>query len=323
MVLYERPRLPGLSAESWLMEALFDPQNSSERPLFKIRNPEIVDILHIKKRDKNVYSFNELSKAFDNILDQLEGIKNKNEEERSLTETQLFDLYIKVLSYFQLRQSLSLILPLFSMPPALAKELKMNPDSFYNYLEMAPLQQKIIRKIKKLKILSFNKLSWQKQKLILLSYRINALSKNENNGLFKIIPPLWSDDKALWHSPWEIIAKGKGSPVSAAYLESWIAMERAWREGGNLKEAGGELYKKAIKISKGFANPTLLFLEKIFNDIQFFQKSLGFYILAFLVLLFSSVFSTHLTWQIPSYFKVRKPACPKIFRKDQCAKSFL
>lgn len=299
LVLYEKSRLPDLSAEQWLMEVLFDPQGSSERPLFKIRNPEVVDLLSIKKRDKNVYSFSELSKALDSVLDQLEQIKNKKEEERSLTENQLFDLYIKVLSYFQLKQSLALILPLFSMPPTLAKELRMNSDSTYSYLELVPFQQKIIRKIKKLKIVSFEKLSEEKQKLILLSYSIDTLSKNENNGLFKIIPPLWNDNETLWHSPWEVIAKGKGSPVSAAYLESWIEMEGAWRKGKNIKITGKKVYKKAIEISKGFASPTLLFLEKIFNDIQFFKKSLVFYILSFLLLLFSFTFSPLLKWQTP------------------------
>lgn len=300
LVLYEKSSLPDLSAEQWLMEALFDPQSSSERPLFKVRNPEVADLLSIKKRDKNVYSFSELSKAFDSALDQLEHIKNKKEEERSLIENQLFDLYIKVLSYFQLQQSLALILPLFSMPPALAKELRMNPDRAYNYLEMTPFQQKIIQKIKKLKNVSFEKLSKKKQQMVFLSYKMDALSKNEDNGLFKIIPPLWSENKTLWHSPWEIIAKGKGSPASAAYLESWIAMERAWRKGENIKAAGNRVYEKAIEISRGFASPTLLFLEKIFNDIQFFQKSLAFYILAFLLFLFSFVFSPLMKRQTPA-----------------------
>lgn len=306
LVLYEKSHLPGMSAEQWLMEVLFNPQNSSKRPLFKIRNPEVVDLLNIKKRDKNIYSFNDLSKALDNILEQLEQIKNKPEDERSLTENQLFNLYIKVLSYFQLKQSLALILPLFSMPSHLAKELRMNPNKAYNYLEMAPFQQKIIQEIKNLKIVSFEKLSEEKQKLILLSYQINTLSKNENNSLFKIISPLWSDDKTLWHSPWEVIAKGKGSPTSAAYLESWISMERAWRTGQNRKTAGDRLYKKAVEISKGFTSPILLLLEKIFNDIQFFQKSLVFYILAFLLLLFSFVFPAHLKFKIPIFQNVNK-----------------
>ena len=105
-MLYEKSRLPDMSAEQWLMEVVFDPQTSSTRPFFKIRNPEIVDLLKIQKRVKNVYSFNDLSGALDDILDQLEQIKNTKEKDRSLTEKQLFNLYVKVLSYFELKQSL-------------------------------------------------------------------------------------------------------------------------------------------------------------------------------------------------------------------------
>ena len=299
LVLYEKSRLPDISAEQWLMEVVFDPQTSSTRPLFKIRNPEIVDILKIQKRVKNVYSFNDLSGALDGILDQLEQIKNTAEKDRSLTEKQLVNLYVKVLSYFELKQSLALILPLFSLPPSLATTLQMTTNRAYNYLEVVPFQQKIIQEIKDLKIISFEKLSTEKQQLILLSYKINTLSKNESNSLFKIIPPLWSDDKALWHSPWEVISKGKGSPTSAAYLESWTSLEKAWRTGQNHKIAGNRVYKKAVEISGKFASPLLLFLEKIFNDIQFFKKSLVFYILAFLLFLLSSVFSSQQTFKIP------------------------
>ena len=91
-------------------------------------------------------------------------------------------------------------------------------------------------------------------------------------AFLKLFRRYGSDDKALWHSPWEVISKGKGSPTSAAYLESWTSLEKAWRTGQNHKIAGNRVYKKAVEISGKFASPLLLFLEKIFNDIQFFKK---------------------------------------------------
>ena len=126
--------------------------------------------------------------------------------------------------------------------------------------------------------------------MISLSYKMNILSKNEDNDLFRIIPPQWSDDKDLWHSPWTVTQKGKGSPLSASYLKNWIHMEKAYRTGQNWKFAVEAAYQKAMQISRQFSKPILLYMEKVFNDIRFFQKSLVFYMLTFLLLILSPVF---------------------------------
>ena len=129
LALHEKSSISYMSAEQWLAEVLFDPKSSSRRPVFKIRNPEIIDLLNLKRVKKNLYSFNELSESLDKIINQLNEIKNKPEIARSLLEKQLLDLYVKVLSYFQLRQSLSLILPLFSLESSsLAEKLNMIPN---------------------------------------------------------------------------------------------------------------------------------------------------------------------------------------------------
>ena len=298
LVLYEKSSLPDMSAEQWLAEILFDPKTSSNRLVFKIRNPEIIDILSIKENKKSVYSFNELSKALDKIIDLLNKIKNKPEEEKSLSEKQILNLYIKVLSYFQLKQSLSLILPLFSIKSSVfSKKLGMVPNKHYSYLEMIKFQQKIIRESKQLKKEHFKNLSKEEQELILLSYKMNVLSKSETNSLFKIIPPQWDDNKELWYSPWVLIGAGKGSPLSATYLNSWIDMEKAYRTGQNWKTATQSAYKNAIEISKNFSKPSLLYMEKLFNDIRFFQKSLILYILAFLCLSFSFIFLKNILYK--------------------------
>ena len=290
LILHEKSSLPNMSAEQWLIETLFDPQASLNRPLFKIRNPEIIDILNITTNKDNLYSFNELSKALDTIIDQLNTIKKKSEENRSLIESQLFNLYLKTLSYFELNRSLFMILPIFSLEsPELSKQLGLIPNKKYSWLDILKFQPKIDKRIQHFKQINFETLSQEEQELILLSYRINLLSKNENNTLFRIIPPQWEDNKELWLSPWVVLSSGKGSPLSASYMEKWIEMERAYRTGKNLKSAGSAVYQKAIEISKSSISPLRLFMEKIFNDIQFFKNSLALYLLSFLCLLLSFV----------------------------------
>ena len=291
LTLRESSSLRDMSADQWLIETLFDPQTSLNRPLFKIRNPEIVDILNVTKNKDNLYSFNELSKALDKIIEQLNKIKNKSEENRSLIESQLFNLYLKSLSYFELSRSLFMILPVFSLKsPKLSKKIGMAPNKKYSWLEVFKFQPKIDKEIQQIKEINFKTLSQQEQELILLSYRRDLLSKNENNTLFRIIPPQWEDNKELWLAPWVVLSKGRGSPLSAAYMENWIQMGTAYRTGKNLKSAGEAIYKKAIEISKSSISPLRLYMEKIFNDIQFFKKSLVLYLMSFLCLLLSFVF---------------------------------
>ena len=288
LTLSERSSFKDMSADQWLIETLFDPQASLNRPLFKIRNPEIIDILNLTKNKANLYSFNELSKALDKIIDQLNKIKNKSEENRSLIEKQLLNLYLKSLSYFELSRSLFMILPIFSLESqALTKKLDLTPNKKYNWLEILKVQPKIDKEIQQMKEINFKTLSQKEQELIVLSYRINLLSKNESNTLLRIIPPQWEDNKELWLSPWFVLSKGRGSPLSADYLEKWIQMEAAYRTEKNLKAFGEAVYQKAIEISKDSLNPLSLFMEKIFNDIHFFKKSLILYLMSFLCLLFS------------------------------------
>ena len=289
--------MPGLSAEEWLAETLFDPQASQSRPIFKIRNPEIIELLNIEKNKESLYSFNKLSKALDQILDQLNNIKDKPEEDRELIEKQIWNLYLKTLSYFQLNRSLFMIQPLFSLKSSpLSKKLGLEAGKKYSYLEMLKFQRDIDREIGQFKKMDFKKSSKEERELILLSYKINILAQNEDNSIFKIIPPQWDEDRDLWLSPWELIHKGRGSPLSALYMDSWKDLERAYHKGRGWGPAGETAYRQAIKFSTNFSSPFRLFLEKMLNDIRFFQKSLTLYLMAFLSLILSFVF-----WKKPLY----------------------
>ena len=137
------------SAEEWLAEILFEPEIASARPLFKISNPELIDILNLPDRysAKNIYSFNDLSPAMDSALPQIEAARKK--EKRFLIENQLLDLYGRTAEFFQLRRSLLLVLPIFSLPGDEARAAGMEPDRAYNYMEMIRFRKALQRQIKK------------------------------------------------------------------------------------------------------------------------------------------------------------------------------
>ena len=290
-----------ITATAWLKEVLFDPFSANTKKIFKLPNPEIIDVLNIPESKKRLYSFKEISKALDKNLPLLNKIKNKSEKEQSLLEKQLLNLYVQANVYGQLSRSLSLILPLFSYNISPSPIEGLVPNQQYHYLDMLKFRQKIKQKIKTIKKEKFDDLSLEEKTLAVLSFRIDMVSQDENNNLFKIIPPQWRDNKDIWHSPWGLIKAGRGSPATSRYLKSWESLLKHYHtkplnvkatQNASEQEAkqkpktinlGEQVYQEAIALSKGWAKPHLLYMETFFNHFAFFLKSLLCYILSFLL----------------------------------------
>ena len=296
ITLYGKASLPQASAESWLAETLFNPEQSYKRSIFKIWNPEVSSILNLNKKKSPLYSFNELAPAFDQQLKELNILKNqKKRENRTLVETQLLELYGRVQAYFALSRSLTLILPFFSIKsPEVAQKIGLKINQKYSYLNLLNFQQKIQKKVNKIvqknPRKNLKKLAEKDMNLLLVSYKMQLISKDEGNDLFRIIPPQWKDNQELWHSPWSLMKLGRGTPSSAKYLNTWIEMEQAYRMQVGMKKATEKSWKQVLTMAHSFVSPLFLKMETIFNDFQFFQKSLGFYLLGFFLFFLSYIF---------------------------------
>ncbi len=269
-------------ATDWLVEVLFDPQTAYQRKIFKLPHPEMKDILNLKKSQSRLYSFTEVSKALDTILPLLNKARSQPEKEQSLLDRQLLNLYAQVHVYLNLSRSFSMILPLFSTDISPSPVEGMVPNKVYSYMEMLKFRQRIKNKIKKIQIESFEDLSAEERQLVLLSFRLDQVAKDENNDLFKIVPPQWKDNKRLWHSPWGLVRAGRGTPSSADYLKQWEGMAKNYK--AQKKISGESTYQSAVALSKNFVQPFVLNMEQTFNRLAFFSKSFFCYILAFLLL---------------------------------------
>ena len=267
-------------AIDWLAEVLFDPQTAYQRKIFKLPHPEMMDILNLKESKSRLYSFTEISKALDTILPLLNKAQKQEEKEQSLLDKQLLNLYAQAHVYLNLSRSFSMILPLFFTD--IAPVEGMIPNKAYTYLEMLKFRQNIKNKIKKIKKESLETLSAKERQWVLLSFRLDQVAEDESNDLFKIIPPQWQDDKKKWHSPWGLIRMGRGTPLSADYLNHWQEMAQNYKT--HKKISGESTYRSAMLLSKNFVQAFVLQMEQIFNDMAFFSKSFFCYILAFLLL---------------------------------------
>ena len=281
----------GGSALSWLAEVLFNPSLSFERNIFKISNPEVVDSLGLEKRKKSLYSFNELSQALDKIIENLNTIKNKPEKNRALIETQLLNLYGTVMAYSQLSRSFSLILPLFSVStPFAVKKTGLIAEKQYSYLEVLKFQKKWEAEVTKItQKKKINQLSKGEMELLLFTFKMDRVARDEENNLFRIIPPQWSENKTLWLSPWDLVRTGGGSPATAQYMESFSHLIKVYQKESDtttISSSVEKVYQQSLQLSKGIISSKILFMEKLLDDIKFFNKSLLFYILALVLLFF-------------------------------------
>ena len=167
----------------------------------------------------------------------------------------------------------------------------MIAEKQYSYLELLKFQkkweaevQKITRQKKKI-----NQFSKGEMEIVLLSFKMDRVARDEENDLFRIIPPQWSESKTLWLSPWGVVRTGGGSPATAQYMENLSQLIKAYQKGSDtvaISSAVEKVYQQSMQLSKALVSPTLLFMEKLLDDIKFFNKSLLFYILALLLLFF-------------------------------------
>ena len=216
------------SAEEWLAEILFEPELASARPLFKIRNPELIDILNLPKRlsAKNIYSFNELSPAMDRALPQIEAAGKK--EKRSSIENQLLNLYGGTAEFFQLRRSLLLVLPIFSLPAKEARQAGMEPDRAYNYMEMIRFRRAISRQIKQRARAARG---GGGQSLIGAPFAEKSPSKKNSRGSGKSFVGLSSAEKASAEKASAEKASAEKAPFETA------PSKKSLEEGGGMRSA--------------------------------------------------------------------------------------
>jgi ABC-type transport system involved in cytochrome c biogenesis permease subunit len=87
----ERQSVGSMSATTWLMETMMNPDAADKLNIFRIDNPELLNMLQLPERQE-YYSFNQIQPHLDDISQQAQRINNIQADDRTAFERELLKL---------------------------------------------------------------------------------------------------------------------------------------------------------------------------------------------------------------------------------------
>lgn len=307
-LLAGRQSLPGITASSWLAEALFDPGLSMERPVFRILDSAQIGLPPRKNR---LYSFTELAPALQDKAAVIAALLQKDEKTWDKRQSELIRLHEAVLVYTQIVRSFSYYLSLsLPLPEALAKEWNIAADKIFTLDNFSRYQSRLDKRLARIVRIKGDdpaKYTEDEQQIAAFSFQIGALrAGGENNVFFRIVPGAWQSAKGAWFSPWAIPQSGQGSPQAAAYLSGWEDMAHAFiaQDAKGWQRANANVYT----MSKSYAPHKKLTMERLYTGLHPLSIALSFYVMAFAALIAASILQAHL-WKILSITSVAVGIC--------------
>ncbi len=285
--VYGKRSLPDMSALDWYFEVAADKPAFRTRPIFHLRNPELVYALQLPERKKRLYTFEELSEATLKHRDYLHELYQKEYEQRSLIERQLVETYIGQLRVDEVRRSFSCLLAVFKIQnPELAAEFDLQPNqaaSYYYFAQRSDVLEKVIDSIR-----SKEEEEWNARDLEIVQL-VNALNRVRQdlsaNGA-AVVPARADSPTGEWRSPWALMNSPKLSNEERQTLDTWAAILEA-ESNGRRDSANGkvaELFETFAANRGGVAMDSRLRLETWMSRTELFYKSVAAYIAGFLVL---------------------------------------
>ena len=289
MTFSGRNTISGTPAINWLAELLFDQNKAYYRPVFNIPNPDVLFALSLEWREGHRYSFAEISPAIKANIDMIKLLRSKDRAELTMAQSQLLDLHIRILLYFEISRSVSLILPDLEIDSStLAEKLSLPLNEKLIYIDFMGSLPVFIDLISKLKQRNNGDFSDEDRNLIRLDKAFQRFEHDRTTVIFQIFPPQWKSKDDRWTSPWGVTQSGQGSPQSSAFLKSWHDMARSYRQNdaASWAEQSSKALSQSYEISKHQLAPRVLDIEYRYNSLNLFKYSMGFYIAAFIIFLF-------------------------------------
>jgi ABC-type transport system involved in cytochrome c biogenesis permease subunit len=87
----ERQSVGSMSATAWLMETMMNPDAADKLDIFRIDNPELLNMLQLPERQE-YYSFNQIQPHLDDVSKQAQRINNTQADDRTAFERELLKL---------------------------------------------------------------------------------------------------------------------------------------------------------------------------------------------------------------------------------------
>lgn len=292
-----RESLPGISAEEWLAETLFNPAEAVHRPLFHIRNPMLIG-LQQTKRQKNLYSYAELAQSMSGQIPLIEQILTQDPKQWTPDQKNLITLHENSFLYTQLLRTLSMVLPLNLEPPeSLRRKWNIPEGKALTLNEFSRYEERLKTRLKTLiadKGGNPENYTPEEREIAAFAYGIGLLrAAGSDNIFFRIVPAQWPGEEEgeketneEWLSPWALTQTGQGGPQSADYMRDWTAMAAAWQTGNakDWQQASGAALNAVLAMPAARNIAWRLDLEVIQNKMHLTDAAMILYLLAFLLL---------------------------------------
>ena len=268
-------------AAAWLAQVLFDPVGAAERPVFAVRNRDVLMLLRLPKQQGSLYSFSQLMRAMEPHDKNIQSLLQMPPDKREARQRALTELYQKTRDYMQLMRTFSLVLPLAVSPPesllttAEAKEFSGTLD----YMALRKLEERATKRLKDIvRKRGDNPETYKddERAVAIFAWQLQALAAgSEGNNLFRVIPVSWDHEERV--APWAVLQEGQGSPATAEQLAHWKKLGLAWLDDD---EAA---WQSTARVLAG--TPTTHFrIEALYGAVNPFQWALALYVLATVVL---------------------------------------
>lgn len=210
-------------AAAFMAQTIFDPGQASLRPVFYIRDEQVVAQLGVTPRAGHLYSLSEITEGLSLTEDQIPVLL---ENEATLTESQrtLLRVHENFLIYSRLLGTFSYMLPLaISLPEDLQAEMASADGVSYSDLQPyiddleAQLKGIVARKGE-----DFSQYTEQERIVATLMFRLRTVELGlKRNDLFRIY------DGSSWVSPWGLAEANKDS-VLFGHLK---ALSQSYQDG--------------------------------------------------------------------------------------------
>ncbi len=253
-------------AIEWMAASLFDPA-AAEIPLFAIADPALRTHLGLEKH-KTRFALTELVPAFQSRLDEIEGLLKADEKTLTAQQNALLDLHRRVREYSELLRSFSSILPLNIDIPAAYKNGAEHPV-YLDYMKIQGDVETQVYFLVRKKGANPAKYTDKERQLANFAFALEDVKNGgAQNDALKII---FADGQ--WLSPWQFLLQQEKAPPA------WQTIATAYRENDAAEWLAG-----TRKAHPPGSPDFRLKLERLYNVVQPFHSSMGFYFLGMVIL---------------------------------------
>lgn len=255
-------------ASAWLATVLFDPQSADQPAIFHITNPHLIHVLELDpptSADAAFYNFQTLNRAFGNKADLIISLRNANEGQLQKDQQDLLALYAQVTYYEQLKNAMTLLLPL--KEPAQKRYIDLPASRSTKSLELIAAQGTL-------------------------------------NQVFRVVPYHTPAHELTWMAPWEYWQQdrklhGDDAPVPPL-LNKWSDLAHAYinNDAAAWDKAGTDVLSDTLHQSEAPLLAYQLKAEILYHIFSPYFYSLCFYFAALITSLLALKFAPRILYRM-------------------------